>query len=166
MKLRALMIVLALPASLGLLTAGLIAQGFVAHAQADRSASDLTLLRHELNDTGLQRGERIFLPNAPSGVQVAMLQSLLTDMADLAGVTLLRLDALPGDSARRASVLSTVRARMQIAGTEAQIMEAIIAVESAEPFAFIEVLSIQPTSEGALEAQVSVVAYGARLTTP
>ncbi len=154
---------------LPLLSLGL---AWAAIQSADRAAAEAEVARRALNAANAQlasQGAKATLGAAPSrlliegatiGVSGAAFQALLTDLANLSGATLERIDQV---QAEPAGVLTQMHSRATFSGTDYEIMNLVINLEAAEPLVFLDQLEMTPIEDGgeSLRIELELSAYSA-----
>jgi hypothetical protein len=159
--LRALVIALVLPA-LAMIAAGTaIHQSALAEQEAATAQTALAAIVARRNATTQGDAKQLLLTGETAGVAGAALQSLLSDIADMSGVDVQRLD--PG-TAEPTGALTRVTLAASLTGSEADMMDFVVNLEATEPLVFIDRLQLIAQDEAgeAMQALVQLSAYAAR----
>jgi predicted Zn-dependent protease len=160
MSLRRALALLLVPPSLAVLMA-LAALAVAANLSegADQAQSRLqTALDHRPSEPVVQAAE-LLVPGSTAGLAASSLQARILALVEGAEV-----QQIEARGAEAEGALTRMRVNLRLSGDEAAIMQAMIALEAAEPLIFVDGLKMSgPGDAGQLAVELDLSAYAGKV---
>ncbi len=130
------------------------------YARADGAAARLQAALDSRPDEPAVQAARLLVPGSTAGLALSALQA---QVLNLLGKTI-QVQQIDARAVETEGPLTRLSVKLRLAGDEASVMKALIAIEWAEPLIFVDALLI--TASGpSLSVEIELLAYAGKIAT-